>query len=122
MCADSDCDGHPFEPLPKCELKFDARRFTSEQTRLASMHWPDAIERREAGEQDEAELADALRRVAAHPSGADSQELLAAVRAVLLDVDAEEEGAPPHSFCDDLLDYWCACCCACCACYACCPR
>ena len=106
MCADGNCNGHEFSPLPECALKFDARIFTSEQTRLASMHWPDAIERREAGEQDEVELADALRLVAAHPSGADSQELLEKVRAVLLEVDEEVEGDAPHSFCDDLLDYW----------------
>ena len=92
--------------MEQCQLKFDARDYTSEQTRLASMHWPDAIETREAGGQDEAELADALRRIAAHPFGADSIALLDAVKTLLIDIDAQTEGAPPVSFCDDLLDYW----------------
>ena len=101
----------PDDVIVNCEpLAFDPRPYAdTEQVKLHSMHWPDAISARETTHGDPqllSRLADAIRLYRVE-TGFDMATLMPAVRSALLEHDsAVQEGGAPDSFCDDLFDWY----------------
>ena len=90
-------------------LAFDPRAYATDDVQLRSLHWPDEIPSREAGDGTIAAMAERIARIKEHQDShpIDLAALRREVDAQLVSHDiAHVEEEAPDSFCDDLYDWY----------------